>query len=529
MTKNKLSYWKRRYLQIAIDRDKQDLEYIADMQSRYKELSKSIRKDINEWIGKYAMNEGITAEETRKLLSKDEQKTWRMTLEQFRAKAIQGGYDQELNSEYYRSRISRLERLERQLYFELAEMANTEENKMADYLTETLNETYLRSIYELTDRGSFSMAFDKFNSTALQLAISKPWMGSNFSRRIWKNHLKTIPDKLSKSLSEAIIKGWGVDKTVNSMMKGIDKSLRNRMTTLVQTESAHIAEVASDKSMEQTGVKDWEWLATLEVHTCDRCAKFDGKTSKGLQEEFGFIPNCPDHPNCRCTRVPAIEGWNSKSRWQRDPITGKGSVEKYQTFNEWRANKEGKSREIKHENYSAKVYNVVDNKLKELLQKDSDKWMNTLTDEEQLGIRKYTGPWYNSMNGLLRNPDYDLLYSKEEVIAKIVSLEKALSSFELKHDIIAYRGISRDEYNSILENKTFDDFKSISTTRKIARSFLKENSEELIVKFNVPKGTNGAYIGNNSQVPGEDEFTLNRGSKYIVKKTDEGLEVTIIG
>ncbi|EAC8001249.1 phage head morphogenesis protein, partial [Listeria monocytogenes] len=158
MSKNKLPYWKRRYLQIAIDRDKQDLEYIADMQSRYKELSKSIRKDINEWIGKYATNEGINAEEARKLLSKDEQKSWRMTLEQFRAKAIQGGYDQELNSEYYRSRISRLERLERQLYFELAEMANTEENKMAVYLTETLNETYLRSIYELTDRGSFSMA-----------------------------------------------------------------------------------------------------------------------------------------------------------------------------------------------------------------------------------------------------------------------------------------------------------------------------------------------------------------------------------
>ncbi|MGL9971558.1 minor capsid protein [Enterococcus sp. DIV1420a] len=333
MSKNKLPYWKRRYLQIAIDRDKQDLKYISSMQSRYRELSRSIRKGINEWLSKYATNEGINAEETRKLLSKDEQKSWKMTLKQFRAKAIKGGYDQELNSEYYRSRISRLEQLERQIYFEMADMANAEENRLAEYLTETLNETYLRSIYELTDRGSFSLPFDKFNSTALQLAISKPWMGSNFSRRIWKNHLKTIPNKLSKSLSEAIVKGWGVDKTVSSMMEGIDKSLRNRMTTLVQTESAHIAEVASDKSMAETGITRWEWLATLETHTCARCADLDGKE---FATDDDSAPNCPDHPNCRCTRVPAIEGWVSNSRWHRDPITGKGSVEEYQTFNEWK-------------------------------------------------------------------------------------------------------------------------------------------------------------------------------------------------
>lgn len=330
---NKLSYWKLRLLQIAVDRDKKDQEYIESMKQRYDELSKSIHGKMQEWMNRYADNEGITKDEVYQLLSKDEQRNWKMALSQFREKAIDGGYEQELNEEYYRSRISRLEHLERQIYFELAEVAKQEEEHMQAHLKEQLNESYLRTIYELTDRGSFLLPFDRYNSRALEIAISNPWIGSNFSKRIWKNHLETIPDKLSKVMSQAIVQGWAIDKTVNAMMYGIDKPLRNRMTTLVQTESAHIAEVANEKAMEETGVEKWEWLATLEIHTCARCAGLDGR-------EFDVgdsnAPNCPDHPNCRCTKIPVIVGWSSSKRWQRDPITGKGSIEDYQTFDEWK-------------------------------------------------------------------------------------------------------------------------------------------------------------------------------------------------
>lgn len=331
--KNKLPYWKRRMLRIAKMRDAKDQEYIQKMEKEYKRLSKRIYKEIQGWMDRYADNEGITAEEAYKQLTKDEQLTWTMTLKEFRQKAIDGGYDQELNREYFKSRITRLEQLERQLYFELAEAANHQETAMRTYLKDTLNETYLRHIYEMTDRGAFSIAFDRYSTKALELAIMKPWKGSNFSRRVWGNHLNYLPDKLSKTMSVAISQGWGVDRTVKEMMQGVDSSLKNRMITLVQTESAHLAEVASDKSMKETGVEKWEWMATLETHTCDRCAELDGQT---FNRDDANAPTCPDHPNCRCTRVPVIEGWKTSTRWQRDPVTGKGSIEKYQTFEEWK-------------------------------------------------------------------------------------------------------------------------------------------------------------------------------------------------
>lgn len=328
-----MRYWQRRYLQISIDRDLRDQEYIRQMQKEYRRLSRSTYKEIQRWMDRYADNDKISPKEAQQLLTKQEQKTWSMTLEQYRQKAKSGGYEQELNREYFKSRVSRSDQLQRQLYFELAEMANNQEAALQSYLKESLNESHLRQIYELTDQGAFSLDFSRYNSYALQVAISKPWKGNNFSGRIWKNHLKTIPDRLSKTMSLSILHGWGIDRTVKEMMFGIDSVLRNRMTTLVQTESAHLAEVANDKAMAETGVMEWEWLATLEVHTCDRCGDLDGQRFERGDPD---APDCPDHPNCRCTRVPVIAGWESKSRWQRDPITGKGSVENYKTFSQWK-------------------------------------------------------------------------------------------------------------------------------------------------------------------------------------------------
>lgn len=330
----KLSYWQRRFLQIKVDRDKSEGKYIQEMSKRYEELSRGLEQQVETWVKKYADNDEITVEAAHKLLSKEEQKTWKMTLEQYRQRAIDGGYDQELNREYYRSRISRLQQLERQLYFELANQANVEEKLLREWLKEQLGETYLRSIYEITDRGFFPVAFGRYNSKALEVIISKPWKASNFSKRVWKNHLKVIPEKLCKTLAHATVQGWGIDKTVKEMMVGVDQNLKNRMVTLVQTETAHIAEVANDMSMEETGVEQWQWLATLEIHTCDICASLDGEI---YELEDSSAPICPRHPNCRCTKIPYIEGWVKKTRWQRDPISGKGSIEKYQTFAEWKS------------------------------------------------------------------------------------------------------------------------------------------------------------------------------------------------
>ena len=330
-----LSYWQRRFLLIKRNRDVSEANYLKELTKRHGELSAGLKKQITTWVERYAENDQISVDEARALLTKSEQKTWQMRLEEYRQKAIEGGYDQELNREYYRSRISRLEQLQRQLYFELADQANVEEKLLKEWLIDQFGDTYMRTIFELTDRGSFALTFAHFDRRALEVIISKPWVGSDFSKRVWKNYLKVIPEKLSKTLAQATVQGWGIDKTVDAMMVGVDQNLRNRMITLVQTETAHIAEVANDRSMEETGVEQVQWLATLEINTCEECGHLDGQV---FDLDDSDAPTVPKHPNCRCTRVPYIAGWVHKTRWQRDLVTGKGSIVEYQSFDEWKEN-----------------------------------------------------------------------------------------------------------------------------------------------------------------------------------------------
>lgn len=52
--------------------------------------------------------------------------------------------------------------------------------------------------------------------------------------------------------------------------------------------------------------------------------------------EDDIAPKTPFRPNCRCTTVPVIEGWESKTRWHRDPTTGKGKIVDHLNFNDWK-------------------------------------------------------------------------------------------------------------------------------------------------------------------------------------------------
>lgn len=330
---SKLTYIQKRFLINRLKMEKLQRNYNREMLKRYDDLANKLYKEINSWVERYADNEGINVDAAYEILSKDDQKKWSMSLQEFRKKAIEGGYSQELNREYFKSRINRLEHLSNQLYTELVEYAAKEDQHLSDYLKDHYEEAYLRNIYELTDCGSFVVPFDRFSTKQLEQVISKPWLGSNFSKRVWRNLTKKLPDALEKTMSQAVTLGWGTDKIVNAMMKEVGTFARSRMTTLVQTEAAHIAERATDRSFEEMGVKQWEWLATLESHTCLRCGELDGKI---FDRDDPNAPICPLHPNCRCTRIPVVEGFKELHRWQRDPITGKGKIEKNMSFAEWK-------------------------------------------------------------------------------------------------------------------------------------------------------------------------------------------------
>ena len=156
--------------------------------------------------------------------------------------------------------------------------------------------------------------------------------------------------------------------------------------------------------------------------------------------------------------------------------------------------------------------------------------LKKLTGTQQESVRLLTGGnYYHDLNKIAYNKDFNPS-NKEELINMSNVLDESFKKFKLKDDIIAYRGMSKTELKSLLEGNIFKEFKHLSIDKEVAKRFSKMSVDGgVVVKFHLPKGTNGAYIGDYSQFKNEKEFVLNRNSKYeIVTKNKKEVEVYIL-
>ena len=159
----------------------------------------------------------------------------------------------------------------------------------------------------------------------------------------------------------------------------------------------------------------------------------------------------------------------------------------------------------------------------------SDRWFKKLTGTQQESVRLLTGgKYYHDLNEMAYN-EYFNPSNREELENMANVLDESFKKFKLKDDIVAYRGMSRKEFNQILSGNEFKEFKHLSIDEKVAKQFAKRTIDDgVVVKFYLPKGTNGAYIGDYSIFKNEQEFVLNRNAKYeAVWKSKNELEVYV--
>lgn len=331
-------YWRQRALKIKNNTLVQSESYEFDMAKRLAQAALEIESVIDEWATKYADEDGtVNTDEARQLLRGTENHKWQNTLDEWERKARAGGYDHELNLEYYRSRVSRLQALEAQLKNVLAGYAKPEQVKMLSVLTNTYEDSYYRTIYNVQEHANkFSADFAQFDTQALQRAVSKPWHGSDFSNRLWGNMTETLPDMLQKSISRGIVLGYNPKRLVNESQVTFRNFKKYQIHRLITTELAHVTENATFEAYRQSSIEKYEYLATLETKTCDACRKLDSKVFAVKDKEEGV--NYPViHAHCRCTTAPWYEELEDEesTRWARDPKTGKGGQVPNQTFDEW--------------------------------------------------------------------------------------------------------------------------------------------------------------------------------------------------
>lgn len=178
-------------------------------------------------------------------------------------------------------------------------------------------------------------------------------------------------------------------------------------------------------------------------------------------------------------------------------------------------------------------YKLANEDIADKLQVQSDEWVHKLSYDEQQAIHDYTDTFYTRINKYLRGLDvseyFDEYYTKDDLAKSIKNLDSALSKFRLEENITFYRGVSYEELDFLKKSNEIKNFVSLTTDKdKIAKFFIEDYGGGEIIKFNLKKGTKGAYVGTNSANPGEREFILSRNSKYSIKNVKDQWEVTII-
>lgn len=334
---NSQEYWRKRALLAKQKEMASTAEYETAMRSRLKDFENELIKETKKWLTKYANENNQSLKEAADYLNSIDTSKFDMTLAKFEAKAKAGGYEKELNSAYYKSRIARLQELYRQYQEVAARYADNEEDNMAIGLAKRYEDTYLLENYnKYLVVGGLDVNFAHFNEQELKDIVYQPWQGGNFSKRIWNNYTKVMPEVLTDVMFRSTALGYSynrVERMLRDRFQGVVKSNIHR---LVVTEMGHAAEQATAKFYKDSDIDQYQYLATLETHTCEVCAHLDGRIFYVKDEKDGV--NYPlIHPYCRCSTVPYMKGLpDIETRWYRDPITGKSKWTRNMSFNEWK-------------------------------------------------------------------------------------------------------------------------------------------------------------------------------------------------
>ena len=328
------AYWRKRAIDLAEKQKQEDDDLCLRFHREYERILHELDKEISIFYARYAANESVSMADARRLLQDAELEDFRMSLDEFRDKARAGGFDKELEEVYLRSRISRLQALQTQVELRMMELFGSQRDVLRDHLQERYTDTYYRTVYAVSQQMNVASTFARIDPQTVEKILAVPWLGSEFSSRIWADKDKLLRE-LTQTLSRGLVRGDSLDRMTKEFAKRMGVS-ESRAATLIHTESAHMAAEAAEQGYRETGIRSYRFEAALDLKTCTVCGALDQREFPLAERETG-INYPPLHPRCRCTTVPVTEFQIGSKRAARNPATGKTEyVEKKLTYEEWR-------------------------------------------------------------------------------------------------------------------------------------------------------------------------------------------------
>ena len=338
------TYWDKRALMRLNDAEKSSEAYIKRVKKIYNQAYKDIDKQLASVYRNYSNETGLDIQKLKELLTRSEtKKTWEQMKRQ--------GLDKYIK-ENYKSRISRLEQLQAQIYARAKAIYPKEELQNTICYKGVVNQSYYKTMYDTQMGTGYNFNFSTIDDTVVNTLLKEPWSGKNYSERIWGN-TDILADSLSEVLGGALLSGQGIELTAKQLRDRFNVS-KYYAERLIRTETNYFNNEADAMAYEEMGVKQYVFVATLDNRTSAICQSMDGKVFKYSERAEG-VNYPPLHPNCRSKTRGYLgkEAEKDLKRRARNPITGQTEIVDNISYKEWAKNVMG------IDNKNQKGYNNV--------------------------------------------------------------------------------------------------------------------------------------------------------------------------
>ena len=320
------NYWDKRALSRLQDAEKIGDAYNTRIKKIYEKAYRDIEDEIQSVYRNYAKDTGLDTQKLKELLTRSEtKKTWEQMKRQGLDKYIKGNY---------KSRISRLEQIQAQIYAKAKLIYQKEELEQKICYKGVINNSYYKTVYDTQIGTGYDFSFNRIDDNTLEMLLSERWSGANYSERIWQN-TDILAKSLSETLSGAILSGQSIEKTAKQIRDRFDVG-EYYSKRLVRTETNYFNNQADAMAYEELGIDKYVFVATLDSRTSETCQVHDGQVYEYKDMDVGYnFP--PLHPNCRSKTRGYLgeEAEKHLKRRARNPVTGKNEVIDNITYKDW--------------------------------------------------------------------------------------------------------------------------------------------------------------------------------------------------
>lgn len=365
----------------------------------HKLASRHITSKIDQIFESYRRDHGLTDDEAKRVLAsvKDLSDIRELKL------ALQNTTDSEeirqllilLDSAPYASRIERYEALQREVDNLPTRLYKAENEASRVFYDEFIPDAYYHSIFDLQQQSGVAFAFNRIDPEEIRTIQQTPWLGANYSERIWSN-TQALANELQKQLAVSLLTGRSAHETAEVINAQFGKGSYNSRR-LVRTEASHFHAEMEALAYEEAEVERYRLVAVLDLRTSSVCREHDGEVYL-VSERVKGRNYPPLHPWCRTVTIALDDDeWLAKAtRSARDPVTGKTiQVPADMTYKDW------------YEKYVKPKYKVnnLDIWKIERANNQYEKYKSILGDKAPKSLEDYIDLKYNDKEGYERLKD----------------------------------------------------------------------------------------------------------------------------